>query len=118
MSESKYTGGCHCGRVRYEVTLEPKEAMACNCSLCGRVGWLLAFTKADNFKLLSGEDALTDYQFNKKHLHHVFCSTCGVRSFSRGPAPDGSVWVGVNLRCLDGFDATTLPVKHVDGKRL
>lgn len=118
MSEKTYTGGCHCGRVRFEVALDINEATACNCSLCSRVGWLLAFTPEPNFKLLSGADALTDYQFNKMHLHHMFCKNCGVRSFSRGPSPDGKIWCAINLRCLDDFDAESLPIKRFDGKNL
>lgn len=118
MSEKTYSGSCHCQRVRFEVNLDLKEATTCNCSLCSRAGWLLAFTKADQFKLLAGEEALTDYQFHHKHLHHTFCSTCGVRAFSRGPAPDGTVWCAINLRCLEDCDAEALPLKRVDGRRL
>lgn len=111
-----WQGGCHCGAVRYEVTMPPPtKAMACNCSICSRAGWLLAFVPATSFRLLSGEDALTDYQFGKKHVHHVFCRVCGVRSFSRGESPDGKASVAVNLRCLAGFDATALPVHTFDG---
>src|SRR5436189_6090671 len=90
MSETtSYQGSCHCGAVRYEVTMAPPEkAYACNCSICLRAGWLLAFTPAGAFRLLAGESELADYQFGKRHAHHVFCRTCGVRSFSRGT--DGS----------------------------
>lgn len=118
MTAKTYSGSCHCQRVRFEVTLDVKEAMACNCSLCARAGWLLAFTPETNFKLLSGEDALVDYQFNKRRLHHTFCGTCGVRPFSRGPGHDGTAWCGVNLRCLEGLDVEALPVKRFDGKSM
>lgn len=73
---------------------------------------------ATQFRLLSGEDAVTDYQFGKKHLHHPFCATCGVRAFSHGNAKDGTKTYAVNARCLDGVDAESLAVKHFDGKRL
>ena len=52
-------------------------------------GALWAFAKAPQFKLVQGEDALTDYQFGKKKIHHLFCNTCGIGSFSRGLAPNG-----------------------------
>jgi hypothetical protein len=120
MSESKsYRASCHCGAVRYEVVIPPPDkAYACNCSICSRAGWLLAFTTEDNFKLLEGESALADYQFGKKHTHHVFCRTCGVRSFSRGKGKDDKPWVAVNLRCVDGLDPTKLPVETFDGASL
>src|SRR6266702_5867358 len=84
-----YTGSCHCQKVRYEVEADIDKVMACNCSICSRLGTLLSFVHAEKFKLLSGEGDLQDYQFGKKHLHHVFCRTCGVHSFATGTGPDG-----------------------------
>jgi hypothetical protein len=120
MADDKtYQGSCHCGAVRYEVTMAPPaKAFACNCSICGRAGWLLAFVKADAFRLVAGDDATSDYQFGKKHIHHMFCRTCGVRSFSRGTDREGKINYAVNLRCLDGFDVAPLPVETFDGKSL
>lgn len=117
-TEKTYTGGCHCKKVRFEVKLEIKEATMCNCSICGSAGWMLAFTPADDFKLLTGQESLVDYQFGKKTLHHTFCGTCGIRSFSRGPDKTGKEWCAINLRCLDGLDTTSVPIKHFDGRAL
>ena len=112
----KYAGGCHCGAVRYEATAELGRVIACNCSICSKKAHLLAFVPADRFTLLSGADALTDYQFNTKKIHHLFCKTCGVQSFARGTGPDGSQMVSINVRCLDGVDPSTLEVMPFDGK--
>jgi hypothetical protein len=112
-----YTGGCQCGNVRYEVSLELGEVIACNCSRCSRLGSLLAFAPAANFKLLSGEGAMTEYQFNKHAIHHLFCATCGIQSFARGKRPsDGADVVAVNARCLDDVEPEKLNVKHVNGR--
>lgn len=118
MTELKtYTGSCHCGKVRYEVALDlSNPVIACNCSMCGRSGTLLAFAPASDFKLLSGEDSLTDYLFNRHAIHHTFCSTCGIKAFAKGVAPDGSETRAINTRCLEGVDATQLAVHHFDGK--
>ena len=118
MSElQKYTGGCQCGRVRYEVSADlGQPVMSCNCSMCGRSGTLLTFVPAQQFKLLSGEDALTDYQFNKHVIHHLFCKVCGIKSFARGKRPDGTESVAINTRCLDGVDVDQLKVTRFDGK--
>jgi hypothetical protein len=117
MSNAKmHTGGCHCGKVRYEVTVDlSAPVMACNCSMCGKKGTLLTFVPAGDFKLLEGEDALTSYQFNKKVIDHLFCSTCGVTSFARGKKPDGTPMIALNSRCIDRVDLEKLQVKHFDG---
>jgi len=114
-----YQGSCHCGSVRYEVTMDPPaQAYACNCSICSRTGWLLTFVGGDAFRLLSGEELLSDYQFHHKRIHHFFCQNCGIRSFSRGTDKEGKLSIAINLRCLQGLDATTLPLHHFDGASL
>lgn len=114
--EKTYEGGCHCGAVRFQVTLALDRAITCNCSICSRSGTVLTFAPATRFTLRSGEDALTDYQFGKKRLHHLFCSRCGIRSFSRGTGRDGAPMVAVNVRCLDGVDLAAIPTTEFDGR--
>src|SRR4051812_38281963 len=118
MSDLKtYTGGCHCGSVRYEVRLDlAKPVISCNCSMCGRSGTLLTFIPATDFSLLQGEASLSDYRFNKHVIHHLFCKTCGIKSFARGTGRDGAPTVAINARCLDGVDVSTLNVMPYDGK--
>jgi len=114
----KHMGGCHCGKVRYEVDLKLEKAMSCNCSVCTKRGTLLDFVPETKFKLLSGEKNLIDYQFNKHVLHHLFCNNCGIVSFVRGMAPDGSKMVAINLRCLDNVDLKSLKVTEFDGRSI
>jgi hypothetical protein len=113
-----YQGGCHCGEVRYEATADLSRVIACNCSICQKHGLLLTFIPAADFKLLSGETALSDYQFNKKRVHHLFCRTCGTESFARGSKPDGTQMIAVNVRCLDGVDAAGIEARPFDGRSL
>jgi len=115
---TKHSGGCHCGHVRYQVETDLGQVMSCNCSICQKRGALLTFVPAAQFTLISGEDNLTDYQFNKKIVHHLFCRTCGVASFARGRGPDGSEMVAINVRCLDGIDPNALSLMPFDGKNL
>ncbi|HCU25139.1 MAG TPA: aldehyde-activating protein, partial [Deltaproteobacteria bacterium] len=105
-----YTGGCHCGKVRFEIDMAIDKAVACNCSMCSKKGHLLAFAPKEKFKLLSGEDSLTDYQFGKKTIHHLFCKYCGVSSFGTGATPDEIKMAAVNLRCLDNVDINQFPI--------
>lgn len=115
MPATQYKGSCHCGAVCFSVELDlEKPVTACNCSMCGRTGTLLTFVPNDSFKLEKGEDALTDYQFNRKTIHHLFCNVCGVKSFARGKGPNGPM-VAVNARCLEGVDVSKLKVQNFDG---
>lgn len=119
MGDTKtYSGSCHCGAVRYEVDADLGQVLACNCSICRKRGALLTFVPTDRFRLGSGADALTDYQFNRKVIHHLFCATCGVGSFARGRGPDGAEMIAVNVRCLDGVDPDALDIKKFDGASL
>lgn len=116
MRVQTYTGGCQCGAVRFEVVADLGSTITCNCSRCGRLGSILTFVPAGSFTLLSGEGAMTDYQFNKHVIHHLFCATCGIESFARGTGPDGSEMVAVNVRCLDGVEPAGLSPQPVDGR--
>src|SRR5262245_34090156 len=76
----KRVGGCQCGAVRYTAELERGATVrSCNCSMCGKAGTLLVFIPESRFQLQSGADATTDYLFNKHHIHHLFCRTCGIK---------------------------------------
>jgi hypothetical protein len=117
MAETKnYAGGCHCGRVRYDATVDLTQVMECNCSHCQRKGFLLTFIPPSQFTLHSGEQDLTEYQFNKKIIQHLFCSTCGVQPFARGKMPDGSPAIAINVRCLEGVELGTLNPMPFDGR--
>lgn len=114
----KHTGGCHCGKVKFEVELEIGKPITCNCSICQKKGTLLSFAPAAQFKLLQGEDSLSNYQFNKNAIHHLFCKNCGVTSFAKGTAPDGSDVRAINVRCLDGVDIEKLELIKYDGRSI
>jgi hypothetical protein len=117
MSETSHQGGCHCGAVRYRVDIDlEKPAIVCNCSICSRTGTMLSFVPAAKFTLEQGDDNLTDYQFNRQVVHHLFCKTCGIRSFARGIGPGGAEMRAINVRCLDDVDLDKVPTQHFDGK--
>ena len=117
MSTKTYSGGCHCGAVRFHAELDLSQpVISCNCSMCGRSGTLLAFVPAGSFTLESGADAVTSYKFNNHIIDHLFCKKCGIKSFARGKAPDGSDTVAINTRCLDEVDLKSLEVQEYDGK--
>ena len=110
-----YTGGCHCGKVKYEVETDLEKVLECNCSHCHKKGMLLNFVNKDKFTLLKGRENLTEYQFNKKAICHLFCKTCGVQSFAEGVTFPKAC---INVRCLDDLDTKTLTIESFNGKDL
>src|SRR5438105_3233677 len=98
----KYIGGCHCEVVKFEVETDLGFNIECNCSHCDIKGLILNFVPATQFKLLSGEDNLIEYRFNKHAIQHLSCKTCAVQSFGRGKRADEHM-VAINLRCLKDF---------------
>ena len=117
MPEAKsYSGSCHCGAIAYTVEVDPAQALKCNCSICTKLGAVWAFAPKTKFNLTKGADKQGDYLFNKKKLHHRFCTSCGVESYAEGTAPDGSATVGINLRCVEGIDVDRLTPKPWDGR--
>ena len=99
------------------LTADLSKVYSCNCSICVKRGALWAFVPPESFALRAEAEALADYQFNKKVIHHLFCSHCGVGSFSQGIARSGNEMVAVNVRCLDGVDLAALTLTLVDGKK-
>jgi len=113
-----YTGGCQCGAVRYEVETEIGKLISCNCSRCQKLGALLAAADRADFRLAKGEGAMTDFQFNTRNIHHLFCKTCGIESYAWGKGPGGKDMVMLNVRCLDGVDPDKFEVMKFDGRSL
>ena len=109
-----HTGGCHCGAVRFEVEApEHLIVQDCNCSICGKSGYLHLIVPQANFKLTQGQSALTTYSFGTHVARHLFCRTCGIKSFYIPRSnPDG---VDVNARCLDNTDLN-MTIEPFDGR--
>lgn len=111
-----YTGGCHCGKVSFEVDTDLDKVISCNCSICLKRGLLLTFVPAAQFRLRLGEGELKDYRFNTMRIRHRFCKECGVEAFGTGKSPDGTESVAVNVRCIDGIDLDDIEATPFDGK--
>ena len=110
-----HRGGCHCGRVRFEVSAPAELSVVdCNCSVCSMTGFLHLIVPKEDFTLLNGEDDLTTYTFNTGVAKHHFCSHCGVKSFYVPRShPDG---YSVNVNCLDTSTVTSMDIKPFNGQ--
>jgi hypothetical protein len=109
------SGGCHCGAVAFEV-LAPDdiEVSECNCSICAMTGYLHLIVSKDRFRLIKGQDAITTYTFNTGTAKHLFCSTCGIKSFYVPRShPDG---YSVNARCLVPGAVNSMQITPFDGR--
>ena len=114
----KYACSCHCGKVKYEAEGDIELLTQCNCSICSKRGYLLWFVPRENFKLLTPENELNTYTFNKHKIKHHFCKTCGCAPFGEGVGPTGKAMAAINARCLDGVDLTPIKIKQFNGRDL
>lgn len=108
-------GGCHCGAVAFEVDAPARLVVQdCNCSICAATGFWHLIVPRERFRLQRGADALTEYTFGSRAARHLFCRTCGVKSFYVPRShPDG---YSVNARCLDGATVEAITVEPFDGR--
>lgn len=113
-TQKTYRGGCHCGAVRFEVdATDPIQVLDCNCSMCGRTGFLHLIVPASRFRLLSGTASLGTYTFETGVAKHLFCKHCGIKSYYVPRSnPDG---FSVNVRCLDGYPDLPMAIEPFDG---
>ena len=108
-----YQGSCHCGAVKFEIDTDFPELTTCDCSICRRKNALMVKVHETKFRLLTSEDALTEYQFHSHTARHFFCKTCGIYPFHRKRVtPDN---FGINVFCLENFDPTGIPVRRTVG---
>jgi len=108
-------GSCHCGAIQFEVEAPPNlEVSECNCSICSRSGYLHLIVPRSRFHLLQGEDNLGTYTFDTREAKHLFCKTCGIKSYYIPRShPDG---ISVNARCLDESTIESISIEKFDGK--
>lgn len=112
-----HTGGCHCGAVRFEAEIDPSAGTMCNCSICTKLGAVGVIAKPAGFRLVSGEDALSTYEWGGRISRRKFCKHCGVYCFAFGHLDVlGGDYVSINLNSLDDFDLSRTQLAYWDGR--
>lgn len=114
----KYRGSCHCGGVSFEAEGEIESAMSCNCSVCQRKGSLMWFVPRSALQLLTPEENVSTYLFNKHRIKHRFCATCGIHPYGEAISPTGEEMAAINIRCIEGIELSSIPVTHYDGRSI
>lgn len=79
--------------------------------MTGFIHWMVP--RAD-LTLLTPWEALSEYRFNTGVARHLFCRTCGIKSFYV-PRSDPDRY-SINVRCLQDVDGTTLERVPFDGQ--
>ena len=107
-------GGCHCGAVRFEANLpDAVIALSCNCSICSKTGFIHVIVEEEDFRLVSGDDATTEYTFGSHVAKHWFCATCGVKAHYKPRShPEG---ISCNLRAFDADAGLQVRFQEFDG---
>jgi hypothetical protein len=111
-----YKGGCHCGKVAFEVKGELGMAVRCNCSICRRKGALLWAVQHEKLNLVAWGDDLGRYTFGKAQIAHRFCRTCGMHPFAEDVSESGERSAYININCLEDVDLTAIEVFEFDGR--
>ena len=107
-------GGCHCGRIRFEVDAEPAKVTVCNCSICTRTGYLHWVVEPSAVRIVAGDREWTSYRFGTRVADHRFCPTCGISPLRIARSdPDK---ITLNARCLDDVDLASLSIEGFDGR--
>jgi hypothetical protein len=114
------SGSCHCGAVRIEAPGAPDWIGSCNCSICTKLGWLVAYYPDDGSVRISGATVPYIWGDRMISLHHCPACGCGTHWQTTGESYGR---VGVNARLLDGFavdegrtlfDGEPLEVRYLD----
>ncbi|KAK4166097.1 hypothetical protein QBC43DRAFT_313948 [Cladorrhinum sp. PSN259] len=123
-SSETYQAGCHCGYIKFDVTLSPplhqQQVVDCSCSICRRAGYLLVYPPYSQVTWHDDSRArCAAYRFNTKTKDQLFCPKCGVSiaiDFRESPLPS---WrkhhYGISVRTFNNIDLSTLTYKKLDG---
>jgi hypothetical protein len=108
-----YNGGCHCGKIAFEVEGNIDSLAECNCTICTKHGYLHWFVGNDKLHLKTPQANVGTYTFRTGKYKHHFCPSCGCAPFIT--SDEGT---SINVRCLEGVDPSGYKMTHFDGASL
>src|SRR5688572_16164123 len=78
---TRHTGRGQCGRVGFGVGGEIDSGLACDWAVGGKRASLWGFAWREKFVLKTPDTDEASYTFNKHHIRHRFCRTCGIHAW-------------------------------------
>lgn len=104
---------CHCGALKCEVRVTNRRALACNCSICHKKGFLHVIAKREDVKIAKMGNRV-EYRFGSKTAVHYHCDACGITPYYIPRSHPDSY--SINLRCLDDVDMASFEIVPFDGQ--
>ncbi|MES0879537.1 GFA family protein [Roseibium sp. SCP14] len=109
------TGSCHCGAVSYEMKVQPRFAVECNCSICRSLGTVWGHGEAGDIEVTSTPEATLAYSRGDMELAFHTCKTCGSTTHWEAIAGEARGRMAVNLRLAEPGTIETIGHRHFDG---
>lgn len=95
------TGECFCGKIKYSIDGELRDAQSCHCSRCRKAfssqASAYALVESSEFHWLEGENLLTSY-IGEHGFGLQFCKKCGS---TMSGVYKGAIH-GITLGCVNG----------------
>jgi hypothetical protein len=103
-------GSCHCGAVSIQAARAPEWVGSCNCSLCTRLAWLVAYYPDDDVRV---DGTTVAYVWGDRMIGIHHCPICGCGTHWKTLGEDFGK-MGVNARLLEGFDPAQVEIRYLD----
>ena len=108
-----YAGGCHCGRVRFDVRADIAQVTECNCSICRKLGTRWAYYAPAQVRVVG---PTATYRRGDKTIDFHHCAVCGCTTHwspIEGVRDTGRM--GINGRLLPAEILERARVRRLDG---
>jgi len=110
-------GSCHCGAVKFKITISPEWLIDCNCSICSRIGAYWGLVNIKNVLITAPKDGTISYVHGEKTIAHHSCKVCGCTTHWENLKPADSNTMGVNFKMCQAKDIADYKIRKFDGAK-
>lgn len=108
-------GACHCGAVTFEMSVQPRHAVACNCSICRSLGTVWGHGGPRTIVISAEPDTTIRYSWGDRQLAFHTCKICGSTTHWEAIAGEAKGRMAVNLRLAPPGTIEAIGLRHFDG---